>query len=226
MAKILLVEDNPDMAELVSDGLTGERHTVETFHDGLDAMNNLKMTDYDVIILDWELPGMSGIDILKRYRSAGGNSPVIMLTGRGDLEEKEQGLDSGADDYVTKPFEVRELAARIRSILRRPKTTHSDLLSYGSLELDPTKFRITRDGKELRLSPRDFALLEFLMRHPTEIFSVDALLSRVWHYDSDATPDGLRVAFSRIRKIVDSNEPNSESIIENIPRVGYRLRKL
>lgn len=225
MAKILLVEDNTDLCETVSDGLSAERHVVESFHDGLDAMNSLKMSDYDVIILDWDLPGMSGIDILKNYRTAGGVTPVIMLTGKGEIEEKEQGLDSGADDYITKPFELRELAARIRSLLRRPRLPHSDVLTYKNIVLDPVKYRITRAGSELRLLPRDFALLEFLMRNPDQVFSVDTLLSRVWHYDSDATAEGLRVAISRIRKVVDEDD-GSGSIIENIARVGYRLRPL
>jgi DNA-binding response OmpR family regulator len=226
LAKILLVEDDVDLAMTIGDGLTAERHTVETFNDGLDGHDTLKMTEYDVIVLDWDLPGMAGIDILKNFRAAGGNTPVIMLTGKGEIAEKEQGLDSGADDYVTKPFNLKELAARIRSLLRRPPLSQANVLRHGNLTLDPTKFRITRDETELRLLPRDFALLEFLMRHPTEIFGVDTLLSRVWQYDSDATPEGLRVAIRRIRKVVDENDDLSKSVIENISRVGYRLRAL
>jgi len=226
LAKILLVEDDVDLAMTIGDGLTAERHTVETFNDGLDGHDTLKMTEYDVIVLDWDLPGMAGIDILKNFRAAGGNTPVIMLTGKGEIAEKEQGLDSGADDYVTKPFNLKELAARIRSLLRRPPLSQSNVLKHGNLTLDPTKFRITRGENELRLLPRDFALLEFLMRHPNEIFSVDTLLSRVWQYDSDATPEGLRGAIRRIRKVVDESDDLSKSVIENISRVGYRLRPL
>jgi len=224
LAKILLVEDDIDLAVTIDDGLSAERHTVETFHDGLDGHDTLKMTEYDVIVLDWDLPGMTGIDILKNFRAAGGTTPVIMLTGKGEVAEKEQGLDSGADDYITKPFNLKELAARIRSVLRRPPLVQSNVLAYGDLTLDPVKFRVTRGSMELRLLPRDFALLEFLMRHPSEIFSVDTLLARVWQYDSDATPEGLRVAIRRIRKIVDVSDDLSQSVIENIARVGYRLR--
>lgn len=224
MAKILLVEDDIDLAVTISDALSAERHTVETFHDGLDGEATLKMTEYDVIVLDWDLPGMTGIELLKSFRLSGGSTPVIMLTGKGEMAEKEQGLDSGADDYITKPFNLKELAARIRSVLRRPPLLQSNVLTHGNLTLDPAKFRITRDGQELRLLPRDFALLEFLMRHPSEIFSVDTLLARVWQYDSDATPEGLRVAIRRIRKIVDVSDDLSQSVIENISRVGYRLR--
>lgn len=224
LAKILLVEDDIDLAVTISDGLSAERHTVETFHDGLDGEATLKMTEYDVIVLDWDLPGMTGIELLRKFRSSGGSTPVIMLTGKGEMAEKEQGLDSGADDYITKPFNLKELAARIRSVLRRPPLLQSNELHYGNLSLDPAKFRVTRGGEELRLLPRDFALLEFLMRHPSEVFSVDTLLARVWQYDSDATPEGLRVAIRRIRKVVDVSDDLSQSVIENISRVGYRLR--
>lgn len=147
-----------------------------------------------------------------------------MLTGKGEIEQKAQGLDSGADDYLTKPFNLKELAARVRSLLRRPKLANSNILTWGSLVLDPAKFEIMRNGEQLRLLPRDFALLEFLMRHPTQIFSAQALLDGVWQYDSDATPESLRVAIRRIRKVIDEKDDLDTSMIENIARVGYRMR--
>lgn len=224
MAKILLIEDDPDLAETIGNKLADDHHTVETIHNGLDGLSSLKASEYDVVVLDWDLPGLSGIEILRRFRAGGGITPVIMLTAMGELEQKEQGLDSGADDYLTKPFHLRELAARVRSLLRRPTLTHQNVLSYGDLVLDPSRFHLTRGDQELRLLPRDFALLEFLMRHPDQIFSADTLLDRVWKYDSDATVEGLRVAIRRIRKVVDEKDDISTSIIENISRVGYRLR--
>jgi DNA-binding response OmpR family regulator len=224
LAKILLVEDDEDLAVTVSDMLNDERHTVDTAHNGLDAMELLQNQTYEVIILDWNLPGMTGIEILKKFRAAGGGTPVIMLTGKGEIAEKEQGLDSGADDYLTKPFDLKELAARVRSLLRRPKLASSNVLTWGDLVLDPSKFEISRSGQQLRLLPRDFALLEFLMRHPTQIFSAQALLDGVWKYDSDATPESLRVAIRRIRKVIDERDDLDTSLIENISRVGYRMR--
>jgi len=226
LAKVLLVEDDEDLAVTISDMLNDERHTVDTVHNGLDAMEILKNQSYEVVILDWDLPGKSGISILREYRSAGGGTPVIMLTGKSEIEQKEQGLDSGADDYLTKPFHLKELAARVRSLLRRPTMTNSGALTWGPLVLDPAKFELTRDGEQLRLLPRDFALLEFLMRHPTKIFSAQALLDGVWNYDSDATPEGLRVAIRRIRKVIDKSDNLETSMIENIARVGYRMRNL
>ncbi len=224
MAKVLLVEDDEDLAVTISDMLKDERHTVDTIHNGLEAMEVLKSQTYEVIILDWDLPGKSGISILREYRTAGGGTPVIMLTGKSEMSQKEQGLDSGADDYLTKPFHLKELAARVRSLLRRPMMTNMGVLTWGALALDPTKFEVSRDGEQLRLLPRDFALLEFLMRHPTQIFSAQVLLDRVWNYDSDATAEGLRVAIRRIRKVIDLNDDLETSMIENISRVGYRMR--
>ncbi len=224
MAKVLLVEDDEDLAVTISDMLKDEHHTVDTIHNGLDAMEVLKNQTYEVIILDWDLPGKSGISILREYRTAGGGTPIIMLTGKSEISQKEQGLDSGADDYLTKPFHLKELAARVRSMLRRPTMSNTGVLTWGTLALDPTKFEVSRDGVQLRLLPRDFALLEFLMRHPTQIFSAQVLLDRVWNYDSDATAEGLRVAIRRIRKVIDLNDDLETSMIENISRVGYRMR--
>lgn len=224
MAKVLLVEDDEDLAVTISDMLKDERHTVDTIHNGLDAMEVLKSQTYEVIVLDWDLPGKSGISILREHRTAGGGTPVIMLTGMSEISQKEQGLDSGADDYLTKPFHLKELAARVRSLLRRPTMSNTGVLTWGSLSLDPAKFEVSRNGAQLRLLPRDFALLEFLMRYPTQIFSAQVLLDRVWNYDSDATAEGLRVAIRRIRKVIDLNDDLETSMIENISRVGYRMR--
>lgn len=226
MAKVLLVEDDEDLAVTIGDMLRDERHTVDTIHDGLDAAEALKTRTYEVVVLDWDLPGKSGISILREFRAAGGGTPVIMLTGKSEIEQKEQGLDSGADDYLTKPFLLKELAARIRSLLRRPTMTNAGVLRWGNLVLDPSKFEVSRNGQQLRLLPRDFALLEFLMRHPTQIFSTQSLLDNVWNYDSDATPEGLRVAVRRIRKVIDEGDDLNQSMIENISRVGYRMRNL
>jgi len=226
LAKVLLVEDDEDLAVTIGDMLKDERHTVDTIHDGLDAAEALKTRTYEVVVLDWDLPGKSGISILREFRAAGGGTPVIMLTGKSEIEQKEQGLDSGADDYLTKPFLLKELAARIRSLLRRPPMTNVGVLRWGNLVLDPSKFELSRNGQQLRLLPRVFALLEFLICHPTQIFSTQALFDNVWNYESDATPEGLRVAVRRIIKVIDAADDLNQSMIENIFRVGYRMRNL
>ncbi|HEY9785898.1 MAG TPA: response regulator transcription factor [Candidatus Obscuribacterales bacterium] len=224
MPKILLVEDDPDMATTIVDVLVQERHVVETAGDGTTADYMLKTDDFDVIILDWQLPGKSGLDVLKDYRATGKTTPVIMLTGKGGIDAKESGLDCGADDYITKPFEARELLARIRAVLRRAAHVSSNTLSCRDLVLDPVNYKLTKAGKDVHLTPKDFALLEFFMRNPDHVFSVETILARVWSYDSDASPDGLRAAIRRIRKAVDSSDDPTQSIIENVARVGYRLR--
>lgn len=224
MAKLLLVEDDEDLAATIEAELLVERHTVDKFHDGLDGLEALRATTYDVIILDWDLPGMPGIKILSTFRAEGGPTPVIMLTGKSEISDKTTGLDAGADDYLTKPFSSQELAARIRSLLRRPPQVKSNQVEFNGIVLDPTGFNAIKDGVSVKLQPRDFALLEFFMRHPGEIFDVDALMDRVWKLDADCSPAAVRMAITRIRKAIDRD--GEDSIIENVPRVGYRLQNI
>lgn len=224
MAKLLLVEDDKDLASTIEAELQLERHTVDMFHDGLDGLEALNSAVYEVAILDWDLPSLSGVEILAKFREQGGVTPVIMLTGKSEIADKTTGLDAGADDYLTKPFSSRELAARIRSLLRRPPQVRSNTVEFDGITLDPSNFGATKDGATIRLQPRDFALLEFFMRHPTEVFDVDALMDRVWKLDSDCSPPAVRMAITRIRKALDRE--GEDSIIENLPRVGYRLRSL
>jgi len=224
MAKILVVEDDDDFAMTLVDGLTLERHTVERAADGAECVELLRLAEYDVIVLDWNLPGMQGIDVLRTFRAGGGKTPILMLTGKGTVQDKEQGLDTGADDYLTKPFDMRELVARVRALLRRREVVSSNTLQARDIVLDPVKHRVTKGGASVHLLPRDFALLEFFMRHPDEVFPADTLLARVWQFESEASAEGLRAAIRRIRKALDGDEDLSNSIIENISRVGYRLR--
>lgn len=228
MAKILLVEDDQDLSMMVKAGLEGERHVVDCAFDGDEAMHLLKSEEYDLVVLDWQLPKLSGLDVLKKLRQMGKSVSVIMLTGKSAIDHKEEGIDTGADDYLTKPFDMRELHARLRALLRRPggaAGVTGNCLVAGDLELDPVKYRVTRGGKDVHLTPKDFALLEFFLRNPDHVFSVQTILSRVWSYESDASPEGLRAAIRRIRKAVDITDDPTESIIENVARVGYRLRK-
>ncbi|MBX9941173.1 MAG: response regulator transcription factor [Candidatus Obscuribacterales bacterium] len=224
MPKILLVEDDLDLADMLESWLSGEKYTVEVANDGAIGLELLRMSGFDVVVLDWDLPSMAGIDVLKEYRKGGGLAPIIMLTGKSEIADKESGLGTGADDYLTKPFAVRELSARIRALLRRPQGLQTTVFKSGNLELDASKHRVTVAGAEVHLLPRDFALLEFFMRHQDQVFSAEALISRVWSTDSDATPEGLRTAIKRIRKKIDVHEDETKSAIETIPRVGYRFR--
>ena len=222
MVKILLVEDDSDMAATINKWLTSEQHVVDAVHSGREGLERLELYQYDLIILDWQLPEISGLDVCKQFRARQGTTPIIMLTGRSTVADKTSGLDSGADDYLTKPFSMAELSARLRALLRRPPVSTSNVLRVGPLIIDPIKHTAIRDNIRLHLLPKEFALLEFLMRHPEEVFSVEALLQRVWHSESDATTDAIRTCIKRLRDKIDTDPENS--IIETIPRVGYRLR--
>lgn len=222
MAKILLVEDDVELTAMISEWLEFERYMVEVAHNGRDGSDRLRNCQYDVIILDWSLPDTTGIELCRGFRADHGTTPIIMLTGHGSISDKEAGLDSGADDYLTKPFNMKELSARIRALLRRSSSSPSNVLKVSDLIVDPTKYKVTKGGAEIQLLPREFALLEFFMRHPDEVFSADALLQRVWHSESEASSDALRTCIKRLRQKLDGD--NDNSIIQTIPRVGYRLR--
>lgn len=221
MAKILLVEDDKDLTVIIEDSLTLQKHLVEVVHTGAEGRERLLFFEFDLVILDWQLPGLSGVEICKEYRSRGGTTPIIMLTGKGAIQEKEFGLDAGADDYVTKPFEMRELHARVRALLRRPTGYTDNVLKAGDLMLEPGIFRVTRGETEIRLLPKEFALLEFFMRHKGQSFTAEAVLNRVWPSDSESTPESFRTCLKRLRQKIDvAGQP---SVVEHVHGLGYRI---
>lgn len=219
MAKIIVIEDNFDLANMVKTFLIFEHHTVETIGNGAEACDHLKSFEYDLIILDWELPELSGIEILKYYRQRGGAAPVLMLTGKDEITDKEKGLDEGADDYLTKPFHMKELGARVRALLRRPAAVKDNLLRAKNISMDTAKYRVLKDEQPISLVPKEFQLLEFMMRHPNQVFSPEALLNRVWPAESESTAEALRTTMKRLRKKLD---PDGE-ILKTVHGVGYIL---
>lgn len=221
MAKILIVEDEPDLSEPVRAYLAHEHHLVEVVADGLEAMERLRFYKYDVIILDWMLPGMQGVDVCKNFRTNGGTTPILMLTSRKQTHDKIIGLDAGADDYITKPFDVQEISARVRALLRRPQVVNSNVLKARNLVLETSTFKVTRDEHDIQLLPKEFALLEFFMRHPNQVFSAEALLDRVWSSESEASPETIRTYIKRLRQKIDMN--TTPSIISTVHGVGYKL---
>lgn len=221
MAKVLVVEDDAELRGMVEDWLSHEHYEVESAGNGREALEKLRFYEFDLILLDWELPEVQGIDILREFRAGGRTTPVIMLTGKKAIGEKEQGLDTGADDYLTKPFHMKELSARVRAILRRAGGQTSNILRARNIELDPTSYRVLRDGVDVHLQRREFSLLEFLMRNPNRVFSPDALLERVWASESDATPEAIRTCMKRLRQKIDVE--GQESIIRTVHGVGYKL---
>lgn len=221
MAKILIVEDTPDMLELLKKTLEGEHHTVETANTGDEGWFYLSSFDYDLAILDWQLPGKNGIDIVREYRNKGGMAPVLMLTGMSSNSNKEQGLDGGADDYLTKPFNVGELCARVRALLRRAARSTDNILRASGIELDPDKYSVTKNGEPIDLQPKEFQLLQFFMRNPNKVFDQEAVLNRVWASDSDSTVHALRSTLRRLRGKID---PDGD-ILKTVHGVGYIFRK-
>jgi DNA-binding response OmpR family regulator len=221
VAKILLVEDDQGLCRMIRDWLTMEKHNLEIISDGKEALERLKYYQFDLVILDWELPGMHGPEILKEFRDAGKTTPVIMLTGKSTIENKEAGFGAGADDYLTKPFAMKELSVRLRALLRRPGSFTGNVITMGNFVLDQANFKLTKNGSEVKLLPREFALMEFFMRHPKQVFSADALLNRVWASDSDSSSDALTTCIKRLRKKLD--DEGKPSIITTVHGVGYKL---
>jgi DNA-binding response OmpR family regulator len=222
VAKILLVEDDMGLSRMVRDWLTFEHHLVETADNGRDGLDKLSFYQYDLVILDWELPEMTGIEICREFRTRGGTTPVLMLTGKGTINDKESGYEAGADDYLTKPFHMKELSLRLRALLRRGGATlQADQLKFRDLSLEPASHRVTREGKDLGLLPKEFALLEFFMRHPNQVFSAEALLSRVWASETDTTVDAVSTCIKRLRKKIDLE--GQTSVIKTVHGVGYKL---
>lgn len=221
VAKILLVDDDKQLSGQLKTFLERENYAVELADDGRTGLELLRHYHYDLIILDWQMPALSGLEVLKSFREHGGRSPVIMLTGRAEVSDKLQGFDSGADDYLGKPFDMRELLARARLLLRRPAMDSGDELKVRGLILSLSARKLSKNGVEIPLAKKEFALLELLMRNPNQVFSTTALLDRIWENDSDATSDSLRTAVKKLRKKID--EEGQESLIRNLPGVGYRL---
>lgn len=224
LLKLLLVEDDRDIAALIKQWMEAERISIDVAYDGLSGFEYLRQGHYDAVILDWSLPGLSGIDILNRYRAGGGTTPVLMLTAHSLIEQKVTGFESGVDDYLTKPFHVQELYVRVKALAKRPRSIAAQVLKVADIELDSSKHRLIKAGQEIHLQPREFQLLEFLMSHPDEIFSSESLLQRVWGLSADVSLGSIRTAIRRIRQALGENADDEGSIIENVRRVGYRLR--
>jgi len=221
VAKILVVEDELDLAQQLEDWFKREQYTVDVVNNGLDALNRLMVYKYDVVLLDWMLPVLSGLEVLKRLRARNNKTPVVMLTAKDTIDDTEAGLDSGADDYITKPFSLREVSARVRAAVRRNSSAQQTLLVAGDLTLDPVSRSVEKRGKAIHLEPKEFNLLEFFMRHQNQVFSADALIDRVWPSETMVSPDAIRTYIKVLRKKLD--EENGPSLIQNVRGVGYKF---
>jgi len=221
MAKILVVEDDKDLAENIEDWLKHETYTVEVAHTAELAGELLATFFYDLLVLDWNLPGLSGVDLVKMYRAGGGQTSVLMITGKETIKDKEIGLDAGADDYLTKPFHLRELSARVRALLRRPRSALATVLSAGDISLDASTRQVKKGGQLLELMPKEYALLEFFLRHPNQVFDQEAIIDHLWNSEKGVGIETVRTNIMRLRKKIDGD--SEESMIKNLRGQGYKL---
>ncbi len=223
--RILVIEDEHKIANSIKKGLEQESFAVDIAYDGEGGFDLASTEDYDAIILDLLLPGIDGLTICKNLRQEKIHTPIIMLTAKGELTDKVEGLNVGADDYLVKPFAFEELLARVRALGRRPPTPPVSLLSYRDLSLDPQTFQVKRGQTILNLSKKEFALLEYLLRHPETILTKEQIISHVWDYEADILPNTVEVYIGYLRNKIDKPFPKSTALIRTIRGFDYRLGK-
>jgi two-component system OmpR family response regulator len=220
--RLLVAEDSPKMASLLRRGLTEEGYAVDVVSNGIDAVWIATEQSFDAIVLDVVLPDIDGFEVCRRLRRSERWAPLLMLTARDDVSDRVRGLDAGADDYLTKPFAFEELFARLRSLVRRGPQERSPILAVGNLELDPAEHSVRRGNAPINLTPKEFALLQYFMRHPGEALTRARLLEHVWDFAFDGDPNIVDVYIGYLRDKVD--RPFGVASLETVRGVGYRLR--
>jgi two-component system OmpR family response regulator len=221
MMRILVVEDEEHLARLVAEVLGREGHAAETVSDGRTALARSLTEDYDLLVVDWMLPDLDGIQVVKRLRAADVRVPVLMLTARTQVEDRVEGLDAGADDYLPKPFAFPELLARVRALSRRPpeKTEEETVLTAGDVTLDPGRHEVKRAGERIELTAKEFALLATLMQRPGQVFTRSVLLDAVWGGTTGAYTNVVDLYVHYLRKKIDAGEEPSR--IRTVHGMGY-----
>lgn len=220
--RLLVVEDELKLAAYLKRGLEAEGHAVDVVDDGEEGLWLARNQPFDVIVLDIMLPRKNGYQVCAELRAEGNWTPVIMLTAKDGEFDIAEALDTGADDYLTKPFSFVELSARIRALARRGSPARPTILRAGDIELDPAAHRVNRDGSEIDLTPKEFAVLEYLMRHVGEAVSKSDILNSVWDWGFEGDPNIVEVYVGYLRKKID--KPFDKASIETIRGIGYRLR--
>ncbi len=218
---VLIVEDDVRLGRVVTRILEEEAHVVETATDGRSGLDSGSSGGFDVIVLDVMLPVLDGFEVCKRLRAAGVDTPVLMLTARDAIEDRVRGLDSGADDYLAKPFAFAELLARLRALGRRRSNVSSDVLEVGDLRLDPVRHQVQRGGKDLDLTAKEFALLEYMMRHPGQVLTRTQILDHVWGYAFASLTNVVDIYIHYLRNKVEKGA--STRLIRTIRGVGYKI---
>jgi two-component system, OmpR family, response regulator len=221
--RILVVEDDVKMAGLLHRGMVEEGHAADVARHGDDALWMARAVEYDAIVLDLLLPGIDGFEVCRRLREGGVWTPVLMLTARDSVEDRVAGLDAGADDYLQKPFSFAELSARLRALVRRGVPERPTVLEVDDLRLDPATRQVWRNGTEIKLSTKEFALLETFMRRPGDVLSRDVLLEHAWDYAFEQRSNVVDVYVRYLREKID--RPFDRDTIETVRGMGYRLRR-
>lgn len=219
--RILLVEDDLPIADFVARGLAENGYSVDVAHDGEEAVHWPAVAEFDLIILDVMLPVMNGVDVCRTLRERGLRSPILMLTARDAVEDRVRGLDSGADDYLVKPFAFAELLARIRALSRREPALMGNELTLGDLAMDTATREVTRGGRLIDLTTKEFALLEYLMRHPHQVLTRTVIAEHVWNYDFDNATNVIDVHIKNLRKKIDEAYP--AKLLHTVRGAGYRI---
>lgn len=222
--RILIAEDEKDLAEALEAMLKHNNYSVDIVHNGQDALDYLMLDDYDGAILDVMMPKMDGVTVVKKLREAKKNTPVLMLTAKSEVEDRVEGLDSGADDYLTKPFATKELLARVRSMTRRQATFTSNELEFGNVKLNKLTFELSTKKDSFRLSNKEFQIMEMLMRNPWNVVPTESFLERIWGYDSESEINVVWVNISYLRRKLKSLDANIQ--IKATRNVGYTLEEV
>lgn len=220
--RVLVVEDQPEMNALLVKQLTAAHYSVDSCLDGADALDYLAGGEYDAVVLDLMLPKVDGLEVLRRRRAAGDKTPVLLLTARDGVEDRVRGLDSGADDYLVKPFALAELLARLRVLIRRRSDQVSDVITVGDLQVDCAARRAVRGGQAVALSAKEFAVLEYLARNAGVVLSRERISHGVWNYDYEGGSNVVDVYIRYLRKKID--EGRDQKLIHTVRGVGYVLR--
>ena len=221
--RILLVEDDTAIARSLKEGLEDEAYAVDIAHDGSEGYRTAAADDYDVIILDIMLPGMNGYEVCRALRNDGNKTPILMLTARDTERDIVEGLDTGADDYLAKPFSFDVLLARIRALLRRPNEKLEEILQVGDLKLDPSSKKVTRASQEINLTTKEYGVLEYLMRNKGKVLSKEQIISHVWDFDADVLPNNVELFIMFLRRKID--KPFKSKLIHTVSGFGYKLEE-
>ncbi len=222
-ANILLVEDEVKLAQFVQLELTQEGYQVTVANDGMTGLTSAREQQLDLIILDWMLPGFSGIEVCRRLRATGDQVPVILLTAKDEISDRVEGLDAGADDYLVKPFSIEELLARVRAHLRRTQEDDPDELQFSDLTLNQRTREIFRGDRSIELTAKEFDLLVYLMRHPRQVLTRDRILEEVWGYDFMGDSNIIEVYIRYLRLKLEENQ--EKRMIQTVRGVGYVMRE-